>query len=54
MAASVGVSCEPEILELVIQPEDKFVVIGSDGIFEFLSNEDVLRTVIPYWKIGDV
>jgi serine/threonine protein phosphatase PrpC len=54
VAASVGVSCEPEILELVLQAEDRFIVIGSDGIFEFLSNEAVLRIVVPYWKTGDV
>jgi serine/threonine protein phosphatase PrpC len=54
VAASVGVSCEPEILELTLQAEDRFIVIGSDGIFEFLSNEDVLRIVVPYWKTGDV
>jgi len=28
--------------------EDKFIVLGSDGIFEFLSNEEVVRIVVPY------
>jgi serine/threonine protein phosphatase PrpC len=53
VAASVGVSCEPEILEFTLTSEDKFIVLGSDGIFEFLSNEDVVKIVVPYWKLGD-
>jgi serine/threonine protein phosphatase PrpC len=54
VAASVGVIYEPEILEYDITPEDKFIVLGSDGIFEFLANEDIVRIVVPYWKIGDI
>jgi len=54
VAASVGVIFEPEILEYGITSEDKFIVLGSDGIFEFLANEDVVRIVVPYWKQGDV
>jgi serine/threonine protein phosphatase PrpC len=54
VAGTVGVICEPEILEYDITPEDKFIVIGSDGIFEFLPNEDVVRIVVPYWKEGDM
>ena len=54
VASSVGVIPEPEILEFTLTPEDKFVVIGSDGIFEFLSNEDVVKIVVPHWKLKDV
>lgn len=53
VAASVGVSCEPEVLEFTMTPEDKFIVLGSDGVFEFLSNEDIIKIVVPYWKQGD-
>jgi serine/threonine protein phosphatase PrpC len=53
LAASVGVSHEPEILEYIITPNDKFLVIGSDGIFEFMPNEDVVRITVPFWKKGD-
>jgi len=41
VAASVGVSPEPEVLEFDISPDDKFIVIASDGVWEFLSNENV-------------
>ena len=48
IAASVGVIAEPEILEYQLNSQDKFVVIGSDGVFEFLSNEDVVKIVVPF------
>jgi serine/threonine protein phosphatase PrpC len=54
VAASVGVICEPEILEFDLTSDDKFIVIGSDGIFEFLNNEDIVKLVVPYWRRGDV
>lgn len=54
VAASVGVIPDPEILEFLLTPEDKFIVIGSDGVFEFLSNEEVVKIVVPHWKMKDV
>lgn len=54
VASSVGVIPEPEILEFALCPEDKFIVIGSDGVFEFLSNEEVVKIVVPHWKMKDV
>ena len=43
VAASVGVSPEPEIFEYNLVPEDKFIIIASDGVWEFLSNEAVIN-----------
>ena len=54
VAASVGVIHEPETLQYGVTAEDKFIVIGSDGIFEFLSNEEVVKIVVPYWKADDI
>ena len=45
IAQSVGVSPVPEIFEFQIKPTDSFIVIASDGIWEFLSNEDVAKIV---------
>ena len=53
VVSSVGVISDPEILEFNITQDDKFVVLGSDGIFEFMSNEDVVKVVVPYWKAND-
>lgn len=51
VASRVGVTCEPgkfefcllilEILELDLGKDDKFIVLASDGVWEFLQNEDV-------------
>lgn len=38
VAHTVGVTCEPEISELVLNSLDKIIVIASDGVWEFLSN----------------
>jgi len=39
-----------EILEYEVQPEDEFLVVASDGIWEFMSNEEVARIARdPYY-----
>ena len=50
MAHTVGVSSVPEVKSFLIGIEDKFIVIGSDGLFEFLTNEDIARMVLPYYE----
>ena len=30
--------------------EDKFIVIASDGVWEFLQNEDVANIVLPFFE----
>jgi serine/threonine protein phosphatase PrpC len=39
-----------EILELDLCPDDKFIVIASDGVWEFLSNDDIGKIVMPYFE----
>jgi len=51
VAASVGVNGEPEILELDLAKDDKFIVIASDGVWEFLENEDIAKIVAPFFEI---
>ena len=46
---SVGVSAEPEIKKFNLQPRHKFIVIASDGVWEFLSNEEVGQIVWPFF-----
>ncbi len=36
MAARVGVSAIPELGEIELTPFDKFIVLASDGVWEFL------------------
>ena len=50
VAKSVGVTAEAEVLEYDLTPQDKFLVIASDGAFEFISNEEMIKIIFPYWK----
>lgn len=52
VAHSVGVSSIPEVKSFIVGVEDKFVIIGSDGVFEFLSNEDIARIVMPFYRVN--
>ena len=38
-----------EVKQLMLEPADKFIVIASDGVWEFLTNETVARIVWPYY-----
>lgn len=49
-AVEVGVISEPEILEMNLIEDDKFIVIASDGVWEFLSNDEVVRIVQPHYN----
>ena len=40
VAASVGVIPEPEFFEIVLNESDKFLVIASDGVWEFIDNNE--------------
>lgn len=46
VAARVGVTAEPEIIEATFSSEDKYILLASDGIWEFISNEEVIHVVI--------
>lgn len=41
-AKKIGVSCEPELFQYKLKHENKFIVIGTDGLWDNLSNEEVL------------
>jgi cGMP-dependent protein kinase len=42
IAEHIGVSADPEILTKKVTKGDEFLVIASDGIFEFLTNQRVI------------
>ena len=49
MAQRVGVCAEPELGEIDLVPEDKIIVLASDGVWEFLQNIDVAKIVFPFY-----
>lgn len=48
VAKKVGVCAEPEILEWEISPNDKFAVVASDGVFEFITSQNVVDMISKY------
>jgi serine/threonine protein phosphatase PrpC/serine/threonine protein kinase len=48
VAETIGVFAEPEILTWDMQPHDKFAVVASDGVFEFLPNQTVVDMIAEY------
>lgn len=49
-AAEVGVIADPEVLEMNLCEQDKYLIIASDGVWEFLSNEEVIKIVEPFYR----
>jgi len=47
---SVGVISDPEIREIELEEQDKFIIMASDGIWEFMTNREVLEIVVPFWE----
>ena len=54
VAHSVGVSEIPEIKEYKFCKEDKFFVVASDGLFEFISSENIVEIIKDYYLSGDI
>jgi len=44
----VGVCADPEILEWNLTPDDKFAVIASDGVFEFITSQNVVQMLASF------
>ena len=42
IAELIGVIPEPEILEFDINDKSKYIIMGSDGLFDYLSNYDII------------
>lgn len=53
VSKSVGCSCIPEIIELKINSTYEYMVMASDGVWEFLDNETVAKIVQPYYHKND-
>jgi len=48
VAHSVGVSSTPEIVTKTIGPQHKFLVMGSDGLWEFIKNEETIKVASKF------
>lgn len=45
VGASVGVIDKPEVVSYEIDPADRYLLVMSDGIFEFMENQEVMELV---------
>lgn len=53
IATSLGVISEPIISEYTLTKKCKFIVVCSDGVWEFLDNNKVMNMVLPYYAKND-
>ena len=54
IAKKIGVINEPEIFDYKICDDDKFIILASDGLWEFVSNEDARNIVNLYYSQGNL
>ena len=53
IASSLGVIPEPKFIEEKIDKETRFIVLASDGVWEFLENKRVAEIVMPFYQKND-
>ena len=53
-ASTAGTISIPEIGEHFFDEDDKFLVIGSDGLFEFIDSQEVVIIVKDYYLSDDI
>ena len=54
VAATVGVISEPEIKEFDFDENDKFMIIASDGIWEFISSQECVNIIKDFYDKNDL
>ena len=53
-AGSIGVISEPDVQYIEMKNEYKFIVIGSKGFWEFISNEECAKIIGIYYLKNDI
>ena len=53
LAKTLGLIAEPGIKDYNLSSKDKFLIICSDGVWEFLNNEEVKEFGIKYYLEND-
>ena len=52
--STAGVISEPEVSEYFFKPEDRFIVLASDGLFEFMESQEVIDIIKDYYEKNDI
>ncbi|MCQ2817877.1 MAG: protein phosphatase 2C domain-containing protein [archaeon] len=53
-ASMVGCLSQPEIEEYYFEEGDKFIILASDGLYDYISNEDIVKIASKYYKQNDI
>ena len=54
VAAMVGVMSEPEIFEYELKEEDKFFLVASDGVWEFITSNECINIIKDFYIKKDM
>lgn len=54
VASKIGSICDPEITIHSFTEEDRFVILASDGIWEFISSSECVKIVGEYYQRKDI
>ena len=54
VAASVGCICLPEIKDFKFEEDDKFLILASDGIWEFIGSEECINIIGKYYFSNNI
>ena len=52
--STAGTISEPEVTEHILKEEDKFIVLASDGLYEFIDGDEVVKYVGEFYKKNDI
>ena len=51
-AMRCGLIPTPELFTHVVRPEDRFIILASDGVWEFIDNDEAVKTVDTFHQKG--
>jgi serine/threonine protein phosphatase PrpC len=52
VAVRAGIICTPDVLVYHFDPNDKFLVLASDGVWEFITNEECVQIISNFYFSG--
>ena len=52
--SKIGVICEPEVKEFILSKDDKFIIIGTDGLWEYITSQECVEIVKEFYLKNDI
>ena len=54
IGSNVGVISNPEIMEWFLTEEDKFIILATDGVWEYMDSLEVISIIKKHYYSGDI